>query len=276
MVPYALVGGALSRTRQNAVDNRLGSRAARPSLRPRHRDRRRDGRQRAPGAVTVEATGRPYSAPGAQGYRTPGKAAPAHRRPRGAIYRVTGRSPSGSSLAGRSTNSRLKGQDVKLGPNRARRGFASSPAQAAPLHCSGTSAVETTSECTHPPCPWRHRYRRQRTRFVPSSMPFLARFGLEAHATVRVEEDTGSVPRSPTGSRPLSAIGLRSSDGRLVRTARSHILADFADTRARRKPLKPLRRKRRVFRSTCGDYRVLTTNAHGLRVPRAPGVSCAL
>src|SRR6202162_3843547 len=27
--------------------------------------------------------------------------------------------------------------------------------------------------------------------------------------------------------------GLRSSDGRLVRTARSHILADFADTRAR-------------------------------------------
>src|SRR5882757_4188949 len=35
--------------------------------------------------------------------------------------------------------------------------------------------------------------------------------------------------------------GLRSSNGRLVRTARSHILADFADTRARRKPLKPLR-----------------------------------
>src|SRR6202035_5938370 len=30
--------------------------------------------------------------------------------------------------------------------------------------------------------------------------------------------------------------GLRSSDGRLVRTARSHILADFADTRARYKP----------------------------------------
>src|ERR1700682_5320376 len=35
--------------------------------------------------------------------------------------------------------------------------------------------------------------------------------------------------------------GLRSSDGRLVRTARSYILADFADTRARHKPLKPLR-----------------------------------
>src|ERR1700730_7066526 len=31
--------------------------------------------------------------------------------------------------------------------------------------------------------------------------PFLARSGLEAHATVRVEEDTGSVPRSPSGSR---------------------------------------------------------------------------
>src|SRR3984893_17552057 len=53
--------------------------------------------------------------------------------------------------------------------------------------------------------------------------PFLARFGLKAHATVRVEEDTGSVPRSPSGSQPLSTNGLRSSDGRLVRTARSHI-----------------------------------------------------
>src|SRR3979411_1377331 len=39
----------------------------------------------------------------------------------------------------------------------------------------------------------------------------------------------------------MSTNGLRSSDGRLVRTARSHILADFVDTRARRKPLKPLR-----------------------------------
>jgi uncharacterized protein with beta-barrel porin domain len=36
---------------------------------------------------------------------------------------------------------------------------------------------------------------------VPSSTPFLARFGLAARATVRVEEDTGSVPRSPTGSK---------------------------------------------------------------------------
>src|SRR5207253_11351062 len=66
--------------------------------------------------------------------------------------------------------------------------------------------------------------------------PFLARSGLKAHATVRVEEDTGSVPRSPAGSWPSSTNGLRFSDGRLVRTARSHILADFADTRARSKP----------------------------------------
>src|SRR6266853_1010289 len=71
------------------------------------------------------------------------------------------------------------------------------------------------------------------------------------HATVRVEEDTGSVPRSPTGSWPSSTNGLRSSDGRLVGTARSHILADFADTRARRKPLKPLRA------GTSGDSGVL-------------------
>src|SRR3977135_4018626 len=45
--------------------------------------------------------------------------------------------------------------------------------------------------------------------------------------------------------------GPRSSNGRLVRTARSHILADFADTRARRKPLKPLRA------GTSGDSGVL-------------------
>src|SRR5258707_11647707 len=47
--------------------------------------------------------------------------------------------------------------------------------------------------------------------------------------------------------RPSSTNGLRSSDGRLVRTARSHILPDFADTRARRKPLKPLRGESRVI-----------------------------
>src|ERR1700726_716195 len=34
--------------------------------------------------------------------------------------------------------------------------------------------------------------------------PFLARSGLEAHATVRVEKDTGSVPRSPSGCRGLT------------------------------------------------------------------------
>src|SRR5205807_7303637 len=72
--------------------------------------------------------------------------------------------------------------------------------------------------------------------------PFLARFGLEAHATVRVEEDTGPVPRSPTGSQGLRArSGSGPATGGFTRTARSPILADFADTRARRKPLKPLR-----------------------------------
>src|SRR3984893_7565140 len=74
-----------------------------------------------------------------------------------------------------------------------------------------------TRECTHPPCPWRRRCRRQSDHSVPSSTPFLARFGLEALATVRVEEDTGAVPRSETGSVTLGAYGLSSSNGRLVR-----------------------------------------------------------
>src|SRR5689334_2440803 len=68
--------------------------------------------------------------------------------------------------------------------------------------------------CTRLPCPWTHRYRRQRDHFVPSSTPFLARFGLKALATVRVEEDTGAVPRSDTGSTALGRYGLSSSNGR--------------------------------------------------------------
>ena len=54
------------------------------------------------------------------------------------------------------------------------------------------------------------------------------------HATVRVEEDTGSVPRS-LPDRLLAFEHERAQiqrDGRLVGTARSHILADFADTSA--------------------------------------------
>src|SRR6266566_8121550 len=72
-------------------------------------------------------------------------------------------------------------------------------------------------------------------------LPSLLGSGSKPVQLFGFKEDTGSVPRSPTGSRPLSTNGIRSSDGRLVRTARSHILADFADTRARHKPLKPLR-----------------------------------
>src|SRR5207244_1492744 len=86
--------------------------------------------------------------------------------------------------------------------------------------------------------------------------PFLARSGLEAHATVRVEEDTGPVPRSPTGSQGLRArSGSGPATGGWLRTARSPILADFPDTRARRKPLKPLRAGMPGSSGcTCGDY----------------------
>src|SRR5262252_10483369 len=87
----------------------------------------------------------------------------------------------------------------------------------------------------HPPCPWPHQYRRQSDHFVPSSTPFLARFGLEALATVRVEEDTGTVPRSVTGSPAFGRNGLSPSNGRLA-TARSHILTDLRDTRAQGRP----------------------------------------
>ena len=62
---------------------------------------------------------------------------------------------------------------------------------------------------------------------VPSSSSLPCSSGLEALATVRVEEDTGAVPRSPAGSVAFGRHGLSSSDGRLVTTARSHILPNF-------------------------------------------------
>src|SRR6202165_5724084 len=66
----------------------------------------------------------------------------------------------------------------------------------------------------------------------PGSKP-IQLFGL------RKTPDLSLAPRQALG--PLSTNGLRSSDGRLVRTARSHILPNFADTRARHTLLKPLR-----------------------------------
>src|SRR5882724_6689516 len=106
----------------------------------------------------------------------------------------------------------------------------------APTRSLGRSSALLQSECMHPPCPWQHRYRRQPDRFVSSSTPFLAWYGLEALATVRVEEDTGAVPCSVTGSVAFGRNGLSSGNGRLVRTARCHILADFLDTRAQGRP----------------------------------------
>src|SRR4029453_15691608 len=91
------------------------------------------------------------------------------------------------------------------------------PAYGALGLCSGRVAAIPTHECTHPPCPWRHRYPRQHDHFVPSSTPFLARFGLEALAPVRVEEDTRAVPPSYTSSVAFGRNGLSSSNGRLVR-----------------------------------------------------------
>src|ERR1700738_5622487 len=66
----------------------------------------------------------------------------------------------------------------------------------------------------------------------PDSKP-MQLFGL------RKTPDLSLAPRQARAA--FEHHGLRSSDGRPVRAARSHILADFSDTRARNKPLKPLR-----------------------------------
>jgi hypothetical protein len=132
-----------------------------------------------------------------------------------------------------------------------------------------------------------------------------ARNGIAGRSLTARERSTGA--RTNGASTPSSKLGGRHMAGRsvwrrLLRTAkpcgpgtrcwcqagggfssptgiRRAIFASDGDKtnsspgRARRKPLKPLRRECRVFRGTCGDYRVLTTNAHGLRVQRAPGIS---
>jgi hypothetical protein len=82
---------------------------------------------------------------------------------------------------------------------------------------------------------------------------------------------------SPAGSWPSSTNGLRPSDVRLVRTAHSHILADFADTRARHRLLKPPACGNAGGRWTCGEYSCAFYTTHTrLRVQRAAGIPHAL
>src|SRR4030095_14969804 len=79
---------------------------------------------------------------------------------------------------------------------------------------------------------------------------------------LRKTPDLSHAPRQALW--PSSTFGLRSSDGRLVRTARSHILANFADTRARISRQTIARGKPGCLGCTC-LIRVLsfTTSAHG-------------
>jgi hypothetical protein len=90
------------------------------------------------------------------------------------------------------------------------------------MHASTLSLATSMPTTTRPFCAIIHS--------LPCS------FGLEALATVRVEEDTGAVPRSATGSIAFGRNGLSSSNGRFRSAARSHILPNFLDTRAQGMP----------------------------------------
>src|SRR5689334_13894448 len=127
--------------------------------------------------------------------------------------------------------------------------------------------------CTRLPCPWTHRYRRQRDHFVPSSTPFLARFGLEALATVRVEEDTGTVPRSVTGSVAFRRSGLSSSNGRLVRNRPFAHSAKFSGHKGAGKAGRRLRPQHRVQGVVKERTRILTGTAGTSRPSPRNGVT---
>ncbi len=91
-----------------------------------------------------------------------------------------------------------------------------------------------------------HRARMRATRWRAMTLAnIVARM---ERSEIRDSRDAGPGLRfAPSGLRSCCDLPV----GRLVGTARSHILADFADTRARRKPLKPLRA------GTSGDSGVL-------------------
>jgi len=87
-----------------------------------------------------------------------------------------------------------------------------------PLDCAreGLPQSNGTNACIHLVL-WRHRYHANEIILCHHPLPSLARFGLEALANCRVEEDTGAVPRSVTSSVAFGRNGLSSSNGRLVR-----------------------------------------------------------
>jgi hypothetical protein len=80
MVPYALVGGALSRTRQSAVDNRLGSTATPITSSKRHREQRAHhcDRVTTTGDGTAGSAHRERQATGSAGVRGRRKAVVQH------------------------------------------------------------------------------------------------------------------------------------------------------------------------------------------------------
>jgi len=110
--------------------------------------------------------------------------------------------------------------------------------------CLRTCALTTANECKHPPCPWRHQFPATTRSFCAiNPAPFLARFGLKGPCNCFGLRKTPGLSHAPR--QALKAFRARTGSdpatGGWSEPPRSHILADFADTRARRKPLKPLR-----------------------------------
>src|SRR4051812_26391707 len=92
-------------------------------------------------------------------------------------------------------------------------------------------------ECTHPPCPWPHRYADDNNLILchhplpsllgPGSKP-LQLFGLRKTPEPSLALIQALSPLGATGSVPAT--------GGWCATARSHILTDFLDTRAQGRP----------------------------------------
>src|ERR1700757_2257997 len=102
-------------------------------------------------------------------------------------------------------------------------------------------------------------------------------FGLVAHATVRVEEDTGPVPRSPTGCCGLRALRAQIQRRAVLREPPVRTFWQILQTQEHEIRGKPLRREGQLSPPVPVVF-ALSRNflARGPRVQRPPGLPCAL
>src|SRR5262249_3483989 len=149
-------------------------------------------------------------------------------------------------------------------------------------------------ECTRPPCPSTHRYRRQRNHFVPSSTPFLARsgskplqlFGLRKTPELSLALSQALSPLGAAGSVPATGgsdqppvrtfCQIFGTQGRRECRALAAPIASFANEKSKRAQLPQVCRNSPAFpaRWSCRLLRALP-GVSGFLATVAAHIACA-